>query len=97
MSVKTYSYSRQGNVFVSPHTQVREFASKSGAKLYSDNVLIDEGLLLKIESLFEKLKCQKYIVTSGYRTAEHDRAVGGNGVGQHTKGKAVDCRYHCLS
>ncbi len=94
MSVKTYSYKNQKNVFVSPHTQVKEFASISGGKLYSDNVLIDENLLLMIEKLFSKLNCKKYIITSGYRTAEHDRAVGGNGVGQHTKGKAVDCRFY---
>lgn len=94
MSVKTYSYKTQGNKYISTHTQVKEFASKSGTKLYSDTVLVDETLLAMIEKLFAKLNCKKYIVSSGYRTAAHDKAVGGNGKGQHTKGKAVDACFY---
>ena len=92
--VKTYSYSKQGNAYCSKHTQVKEMASKSGSKLYSDKVLIDENLMVMIEKLFSKLQCKKYIISSGYRTAAHDKAVGGNGIGQHTKGKAVDACFY---
>lgn len=94
MAVITYSYKKQGNVYVSAHTQVKELASKSGAKLYSDVVLVDEKLLSMIEQLFAKLHCKKYIISSGYRTAAHDKAVGGNGLGQHTKGRAVDACFY---
>lgn len=94
MAVKTYSYKKQGNVYASAHTQVKELASKSGVKLYSDVVLVDEKLLPMIEQLFAKLRCKKYIISSGYRTAAHDKAVGGNGLGQHTKGKAVDACFY---
>ena len=94
MAVKKYSYSKQKDVFCSPHTRVREMASKSWNKLYSDNVLIDETLMTMIEKLFAKLQCSKYLISSGYRTPEHDKAVGGNGAGQHTKGKAVDACFY---
>lgn len=43
-----------------------------------------------VKGSVEELECSKMIVTSGYRTAEHDKAVGGNGVGQHTLGRAAD-------
>lgn len=94
MAVKTYSYSKDGSKLCSVHTTVKEMASKRGTKLYSDMVLIDTELLAMVEKLFSKLHCSKYIISSGYRTPEHDRAVGGNGYGQHTKGKAMDCCFY---
>lgn len=94
MAVKTYSYATQKNVYCSKHTQVREMASIRGGKLYSDKVLVDDTLMNMIEKLFSKLQCSKYIISSGYRTPEHDRAVGGNGKGQHTLGKAVDACFY---
>lgn len=92
--VKVYSYKAQKNVYCSAHTQVKEMASKSGSKLYSDTVLVDENLMAMIEKLFKRLNCSKYIISSGYRTPEHDKAVGGNGKGQHTLGKAVDACFY---
>ena len=94
MAVKKYSYSKQGDTRVSAHTKVKELVSKSGSKVYSDTVLVDEDLMIMIEKLFAKLHCKKYIISSGYRTVEHDRAVGGSGKGQHTKGKAVDACFY---
>jgi hypothetical protein len=94
MAIKTYSYSKQGNVYCSKHTQVYEMGSTSGKKVYSDKVLVDTKLMEMVEKLFAKLQCQKYIISSGYRTPEHDKAVGGNGVGQHTKGTAVDACFY---
>ena len=90
MAVKTYSLKKDGNKYCSKHTQVYEMKSKDGA----DKILIDEKLMEMIEKLFDAMKCQKYIITSGYRTPAHDKAVGGNGSGQHTKGTAVDCYFY---
>lgn len=90
MAVKTYSLQKDGNKYCSEHTQVYEMKSKDGA----DKVLIDEKLMEMIEKLFDTMKCRKYIITSGYRTPAHDKAVGGNGSGQHTKGTAVDCYFY---
>ena len=90
MAVKTYSLKKQGNVFCSKHTKVREMACKDG----TDKVLVDEKLMEMIEKLFSTLKCTKYIISSGYRTPSHDKKVGGNGKGQHTLGKAVDACFY---
>ncbi len=90
MAVKTYSLKVDGNKYCSKHTQVREMRCKDG----TDKILIDGKLMEMIEKLFSALKCSKYIITSGYRTPSHDKKVGGNGKGQHTKGRAVDCYFY---
>lgn len=88
--ISSYSYSKSKNVKLSDHFQVYEFASKSGSKLYSDIVKVHNKLVIILEALFKELDCSKMIVNSGYRTPEHDKAVGGNGAGQHTLGRAAD-------
>ena len=90
MAVKTYSLKKDGNKYCSEHTQVKEMRCFDG----TDKILIDEKLMEMIEKLFSALKCKKYIITSGYRTPSHDKSVGGNGSGQHTKGTAVDCYFY---
>lgn len=93
-TVVTYSYKKDGETFLSPHFQVKEFASISGSTIYSDNVLISGELINMLEKLFDKLKCTSIVINSGYRTAEHDKAVGGSSSKQHVLGKAADivCR-----
>ena len=85
MAVKTYSKARDGATKLSLHFRVREFASPD-----SDTVKIDPKLIEILERLYDYLGCSKIIITSGYRTAAHDRAVGGNGRGYHVKGRAAD-------
>ena len=50
--------------------------------------------MTNLEKLYRALSCSKIIVTSGYRCPDHDKAVGGNGTGQHTKGNAADIICH---
>ena len=69
------------------HFNAKEFQCKCGK---SHSFLIDNDLLDKLELLYSALDCSKIIVNSGYRCSEHDKAVGGNGGGQHTKGTAAD-------
>ena len=88
--VNRYSYSKQGNVALSAHFQVKEFASKGGGRLYTDEVLIDTDMIIILEKVFAQFNCSTITISSGYRTKAHDIAVGGNGVGQHTLGKASD-------
>ena len=85
MSVNTYSKSKDGNKTLSAHFKVREFKCVDG-----DKILIDTELVKMLEKIREKLKCTKIVLNSGYRTPAHDKAVGGSGKGQHTKGKAAD-------
>ena len=89
MAVKKYSLKKQGNEYCSKHTKVKEMACVD-----SDTVLIDESLMEMIDKLYAKLRCSKYLISSGYRTSAHDKAVGGNGKGQHTKGTAVDACFY---
>ena len=87
MAIKTYSYKK--NKKLSTHFYSNEFASKSGSKLYSDKILIDTPLISSLEKFF-KYGITTIVITSGYRTSTHDKAVGGNGTGAHTKGFAAD-------
>lgn len=76
---------------LSAHFNVQEFKCQCGK---SHDILIDSGLIDKLETLYTALNCSKIIVTSGYRCSEYDKAVGGTGGGQHTKGTAADaCCY----
>ena len=72
---------------ISPHFNVSEFRCKCGK---NHDTKLDVKLLNKLEKLFTALNCSKIIVNSGYRCEAHDRNVGGNGSGQHTKGTAAD-------
>lgn len=95
MAVKKYSLKKDGNTYCSKHTKVKEMASiNSAGKVYSDTVKVDTKLMEMIEKLFDKLNCKKYVISSGYRTSAHDKAVGGSGKGQHTTGKAVDACFY---
>lgn len=84
--ITTYIYSKSKDKFLSDHFQVKEFAS--GNK--EEKVKIHNKLIIILEALFKELDCSKIIVTSGYRTKEKDIAVGGDGTGYHTLGRAAD-------
>ncbi|MDD4794994.1 MAG: D-Ala-D-Ala carboxypeptidase family metallohydrolase [Bacilli bacterium] len=85
--IKTYSLKKDGNISLSAHFKIREFACKDG----SDKILIDTDLIPMIEKLRQKLGASAFIIYSGYRTPAHDKKVGGGGSGPHTQGYAVDC------
>lgn len=72
---------------LSPHFNAQEFKCKCGKQHIFD---VKNDLISKLETLYSKLNCSKIIINSGYRCSEHDRNVGGNGTGQHTKGTAAD-------
>ena len=76
---------------LSPHFNAKEFKCKCGKE---HDFSVSEELIEKLEKLYETLDCSKIIVTSGFRCVDHDKAVGGTGTGQHTKGNAADiCCY----
>ncbi len=90
MSVKTYSLKRDGSKRLSAHFRVREFRCKDG----SDKILIESKLIEVLEKVHEHFNCKAINITSGYRTAKHDKAVGGRGAGPHVAGKAAD--FKCV-
>lgn len=84
-TVKPYAFT--DNTQLTQHFNVSEFRCKCGD---DHDTLLDVTLVDMLEQVFSALNCSKIIVNSGYRCAKHDKTVGGNGNGQHTKGKAVD-------
>lgn len=89
MAVNTYK--NTDSTQLSAHFNVREFRCKCGS---THDILISSELINKLEQLHAAFHCSKIIVTSGYRCPTHDKNVGGNGSGQHTKGTAADiCCY----
>lgn len=90
MSIKQYSYATDGNKNLSEHFKVKEFASVNGSKVYADIIKIDTELINKLEKLYSVLGCSSITINSGYRSPQHDIAVGGSGYGKHVEGLAAD-------
>lgn len=87
MTVSTYSLKIDGNKIVGGYFRLKEFACKDGSDLIKvDLALIDN--LCKIREHFRK----PVIINSAYRTAAHNKRVGGSSKSQHLLGKAADIR-----
>lgn len=84
--IREYSVKRDGDGRVSKHFRVREFSSKDGA----DKVLIDDDLVKLLENIREAAGGKAVTINSGYRSPEHNKAVGGVSNSQHVKGTAAD-------
>lgn len=85
--VQTYSLKKDGAKHLTRHFQVKEFACKDG----TDTVLVARALPLVCEYI--RMRCGRAItVSSGYRTAEHNRNVGGAEYSQHLYGTAADLK-----
>lgn len=84
--IREYSVKRDGEGKVSKHFRVREFSSKDGA----DKVLIDDDLVKLLENIREAAGGKSVTINSGYRSPEHNKAVGGVSNSQHVKGTAAD-------
>ena len=84
IAIKEYSMSRDSTRQLSPSFKVREFACKG-----SDVVLLDDELVVLLQCIREHFGKPVYI-TSGYRTAAHNAAVGGSKSSQHLLGRAAD-------
>lgn len=93
--VKTASLNNDGKTKISEHFSVYETASTSGnpynpTKIWNDTTYYDTDLVDQLELLYNMLDAKEARVSSWYRTPAHDKNVGGNGAGWHTKGKAAD-------
>lgn len=92
MTIKAYSKSKDGNKKLSTNFRVREFACSDG----SDPIFVSPKLvtiLQKIRTHFGKA----VIITSAYRTATHNKAVGGTTYSQHLYGMAADIKVSGVS
>lgn len=87
MAINAYSLAKDGTTYISKNFRVREFACKDG----SDPVFIDDdlvGVLQQIRDHFGKA----VTITSAFRTASHNKKVGGVTYSQHCYGKAADIK-----
>ena len=87
MAIKQYSLKKDGAKQLSPAFRVREFRCRDG----TDTILIDEGLVVLLQCIREHFGAP-VVITSGYRTAAHNKAVGGAPYSQHCYGRAADIR-----
>lgn len=88
-----YSLKQHGRGYrLSPHFVLAEFASKDG----TDTVYVHTALV----ALLEQIRCRfdrPLIITSGYRSLAHNRAVGGATQSRHLYGLAADIRVQGVS
>lgn len=85
MAIKQYSLARDGAKQLSPAFKVREFRCRDG----SDAIMIDQTLVVLLQAIREHFG-KPVTITSGYRTAAHNTAVGGAKSSQHLQGRAAD-------
>ena len=85
--LNAYSLRKDGNALLSRSFRVREFACRDG----SDPLFVDSALVQLLQSIRDHFGAP-VVITSGYRTAAHNRAVGGAPYSQHCYGRAADIR-----
>lgn len=85
MAIKQYSLAKDGAKLLAPGFKVREFRCRDG----SDAIMIDQTLVVLLQAIREHFG-KPVTITSGYRTAAHNTAVGGAKSSQHLLGKAAD-------
>lgn len=90
--IKKFSLKKDGELYITPHFQVKEFACKDG----SDDIYID----LDLAELEEKIRCYFNAPTynlSAYRTEAYNKKVSNSKESQHCLGKAADIRVAGVS
>lgn len=85
MAIKQYSLAKDGARQLAPGFKVREFRCRDG----SDAIMIDQTLVVLLQAIREHFN-KPITITSGYRTAAHNTAVGGAKSSQHLLGRAAD-------
>lgn len=83
--IRQYSLAKNGDRRLAPDFKVRELRCRDG----SDTVMVDETLTVMLQCIREHFGKPVHI-TSGYRTAAHNAAVGGSKSSQHLLGRAAD-------
>ena len=85
MAIKQYSLAKDGARQLAPGFKVCEFRCRDG----SDTIMVDEALTVLLQAIREHFN-KPITITSGYRTAAHNKSVGGAKSSQHLLGRAAD-------
>ena len=92
VTVKVYSKAKDGEKKVSTNFRVHEFACKDG----SDPVFIADKLVKILQAIRSHFG-QPVTITSGFRTATHNKREGGVVYSQHLYGMAADIQVAGVS
>lgn len=92
MNIKSYIMDKDANRKIGQHFKVQEFACKDGTQ----PVFIDSYLVSILDVLRNQVG-KPVIITSGYRTPERNKAVGGAKYSYHTRGMAADIRIEGMT
>lgn len=90
--IRQYSLAKDGNRKLAPDFKVRELRCRDG----SDTVMVDETLTVVLQCIRDHFG-KPVVITSGYRTAAHNAAVGGTKSSQHLLGRAADIQVAGVS
>ena len=90
--LEAWSRTRDGTRKLSANFTVAEFACKDG----SDPVFVDSSLAALLQKIRDHFG-RPVVITSGYRTAAHNKSVGGAKSSQHLLGRAADIRVQGVS
>ena len=92
MSLEVYSLAKDGSKKLSANFTVKEFRCRDG----TDPVFVDTELVTLLQAIREHFG-KPLTITSAYRTAAHNKAVGGAAYSQHCYGRAADIRVQGVS
>lgn len=87
--VTTLNYN--DNTQISKHFNAQEFKCKCGR---NHEIKLNYSLIWQLEKIMDIVGGSITIINSGYRCPQHDKNVGGSGVGQHVNGNAADCVFY---
>ena len=82
------------DTLIAPHFTLKQFLCKQESS-YPKYVVLQEKLLIKLESILEKVnesgyRCSTLHIMSGYRTPYYNKAIGNVKYSRHIYGGAVD-------